>query len=82
MSKKFFKGKIVSDKMIKTVVVTVEMPKRHPLYGKVMKNTKRFKARNETDAKMGDLVKIQSTSPYSKEVSFQVVEVINEGKKK
>jgi len=82
MSLKTFKGKIVSDKMIKTVVVSIEMPKRHPLYGKVMKNTRRFKARNEIDAKLGDLVKIQSTRPYSKEVSFKVIEIINEGKKK
>ena len=82
MSLKVFKGQIVSDKMVKTVVVSVEMPKRHPLYGKVMKNTRRFKVRNEIGAKLGDLVKIQSIRPYSKEVSWIVVEVINEGKKK
>lgn len=75
MPRKVFKGTIVSDKMEKTVVVAVEMPKKHPLYGKNIKNTKRFKARNEIDAKLGDTVYITESRPLSKTVSWIVSEV-------
>lgn len=79
MSKKVFKGQVVSDKMEKTVVVAVEMPKRHPLYSKTIKNTKRMKAHNELGAKLHDTVLIEETRPYSKEVCWIVTEVISEG---
>jgi small subunit ribosomal protein S17 len=75
MSKKRIKGKIVSDKMQKTVVVEVAMSQRHPVYGKVVKRTRRFKARNETEAKLGDVVFIEECRPYSKQVSWKVVEI-------
>lgn len=76
MSKKTFSGKVVSAKMQKTVVVAVEVPKRHPLYGKKIKNTRRFKAHNELGAKEGDLVTIEETRPISKQKSFKVLEIV------
>ncbi len=76
MTKKRIKGKIVSDKMQKTVVVEVETSKRHPLYGKIIKRTRKFKARNETEAKLGDTVFIEECKPYSKQVSWKVVEIV------
>ena len=75
MSKKVFKGKVVSDKMQKTVVVAVEVPKRHPIYGKNIKNTKRFKAHNELSAKLNDEVLIEESAPISKDKSWVVIKV-------
>lgn len=77
MSSKKFKGKIVSAKMLKTVVVAVELPKRHPIYDKVVKNTRRFKARNEINAVLGNNVLIQECKPFSKDVTWKVVEVLD-----
>jgi len=74
MSKKTLTGKIVSDKMQKTVVVAVEVLKRHPIYGKSIRNTRKFKARNETGAKVGDTVTIEECKPISKEVVWKVKE--------
>lgn len=79
MSKRIFEGVVVSDKMEKTIVVAVDIPKKHRLYGKTVRNTKRFKARDEMGAKNGDLVRIEECRPYSKETSWKVVE-IKEGK--
>ena len=62
--------------MQKTVVVAVEMPKRHPIYGKLIKNTRKFKAHNETEAKLHDTVIIEETRPISKEVTWVVKEII------
>lgn len=76
MSKKIFKGKVVSDKMEKTVVVSVEVPKKHPIYGKDIKNTKKFKARNLADAALNDIVTIQESKPYSKTVKWEVLDVV------
>jgi small subunit ribosomal protein S17 len=82
MSAKTFKGKVVSDKMLNTVVVAVEMPKRHPIYDKIIKNTIRFKARNEMKVAKGDEVIIEECRPFSKEVTFKVIDKITvEGKK-
>lgn len=75
MSAKTFIGEIVSDKMQKTSVVKVEMPKKHPLYGKAMKNTRKFMARNDIGAKLGDTVLIKECPKISKRVSFTIVEV-------
>jgi small subunit ribosomal protein S17 len=74
MSTKRLKGTVVSDKMNKTVVVTVEMPKRHAIYDKIVKNTKRFKAHNELGAVLGDKVTIEECKPYSKETTWKIVE--------
>ncbi|HSX39482.1 MAG TPA: 30S ribosomal protein S17 [Candidatus Saccharimonadales bacterium] len=76
MSKKTFTGKIVSTKMQNAVVVAVELPKRHPMYGKTIKNTRKFKARNETDAKLNDTVVIEETRPLSKEINWIVKEKV------
>ena len=82
MSIKTFKGKIVSNKMQKTVVVAVEMPKRHPIYEKTIKYTKRIKARDDLGLSVGDEVIIEECRPFSKEVSFRVVGKISEEEKK
>lgn len=81
MSSKKFKGKIVSAKMQKSVVVAVELPKRHPIYDKVVKNTRRFKARNEIEAVLGNNVLIQECKPFSKDVTWKVVEVLDSKEK-
>ncbi len=73
-------GTVVSDKMDKTVVVTVVRHKKHRLYHKVMSLTKRYKAHDETNAcRLGDVVRIQECSPYSKEKRFRVIEVLTRG---
>ncbi|MFC4765940.1 30S ribosomal protein S17 [Effusibacillus consociatus] len=70
-------GKVVSDKMDKTIVVAVEQNKKHPLYGKTIKVTKKFKAHDETNtAKIGDIVKIMETRPLSKDKRWRLVEVV------
>ena len=82
MSVKTFKGKVISNKMQKTVVVAVDLPKKHPIYGKNIKNTRRFKARDDVGLAVGDEVIIEECRPYSKNVSFRVVGKISkeEGK--
>jgi len=72
-------GKVVSDKMDKTIVVAVETYKKHPLYNKRMKYTKKFKAHDENNqAKIGDTVKIMETRPLSKDKRWRLVEVVEE----
>lgn len=74
---KTFIGNVVSVKMVKTVVVAVESARPHPLYRKMVKKTKKFKAHNENlELKVGDRVKIMETKPVSKEKHFKVTEVI------
>ena len=75
--RKSFVGTITSDKMDKTVVVSVVRVTRHPLYGKVIKLSKKYKAHDEhNDAKMGDRVRIRECRPISKEKKFFVEEVL------
>lgn len=70
-------GKVVSDKMEKTIVVAVETYENHPLYNKRIKRTKKFKAHDENNiAKMGDRVKIMETRPLSKDKCWRLVEVV------
>lgn len=76
MAKKILTGKIVSTKMQKAVVVAVDMPKFHRFYKKAIKNTRRFKARDEIGTKVGDIVKIQESKPESKEIRWKVMEVL------
>ena len=74
--RKHLVGRVTSDKMDKTVVVTVERLSRHPLYGKVVKRARNFKAHNEgNQAKSGDLVRIVESRPMSHEKRW-TVEVI------
>ena len=70
-------GQVVSDKMDKTVVVLVRQTRKHPLYGKVIRVTKRYKAHDETHAcKMGDQVRIVESRPYSKDTHWLVEEIL------
>ena len=72
-----FVGTVTSDKMDKTVVVSVVRVTRHPLYGKVIKLSKKYKAHDENnDAKTGDRVRIRECRPISKEKKFFVEEVL------
>ncbi|MFD1178935.1 30S ribosomal protein S17 [Paenibacillus puldeungensis] len=72
-------GKVVSDKMDKTIVVAVETYKKHNLYHKRIKYTKKFKAHDENNtAKIGDIVKIVETRPLSKDKRWRLVEVVEE----
>ncbi len=70
-------GKVVSDKMEKTVVVAIERRVPHPVYGKMVTRTKRLKAHDEQNsAKVGDTVRITETRPLSKDKRWRVVEIV------
>jgi small subunit ribosomal protein S17 len=70
-------GKVVNDKMDKTIVVVVERRVKHPLYGRVIKHTSRFKAHDEgNNYHIGDRVKIMETRPLSRQKRWRVVEII------
>lgn len=72
--KNTLKGKVVSDKMKKTVVVAVSRFVKHPLYGKFYKVTRKYKAHDESnDCKIGDSVEIIETRPISKDKRFRVI---------
>jgi len=74
-------GTVVSDKMDKTVVVTIEMRVQHPLYKKFIKKTKRIKAHDENnECGIGDKVLIAETRPISKDKRWRVVEIIEKAK--
>ncbi len=73
-------GRVVSDKMSKTVIVEVSTRTKHPLYGKVVMRARRFKAHNaEPLAKAGDMVRIAESRPLSREKRWRVVEVVRPG---
>ncbi len=73
-------GEVVSDKMDKTVVVRVERTRRHPLYGKVIKVSKRFKAHDEENqCRVGDIVRIVESRPLSREKRWVVTEILSRG---
>jgi small subunit ribosomal protein S17 len=77
MVRKIRQGKVVSDKMDKTVVVELETLRKHPQYNKVVRYRKRFKAHDEGNrAKEGNKVKIIETRPLSREKRWKVIEVI------
>jgi len=78
MSTKKFVGEVVSNKMKSTVVVLVDNSKRHPIYGKIVKRTKRFKAHSDFGCMVGDKVEIVETKPCSKQVSFKVLRKLEE----
>jgi len=70
-------GKVVSDKMQKTVVVQIERRVPHPVYGKMVTRTKKLKAHDEENtAKTGDTVRITETRPLSKDKRWRVVEIV------
>ena len=70
-------GKVASNKMMKTVVVEINTSYRHPLYGKVVHRTTRFKAHDEQGCQPGDTVRIVETRPMSTEKRWAVEEIIN-----
>jgi len=81
VARKVREGLVVSDKMNKTAVVAVVRLKRHPLYGRVQRVTKRFKAHDETnDVKIGDRVRIMETRPISKDKNWRILEVLERAK--
>ena len=74
-------GRVISDRMDKTVVVQVSTLKRHRLYKKTMQNQVRFKAHDENnECKIGDLVQITETRPISKEKRWRVSEVLEKAR--
>lgn len=80
-SRKTRVGLVISDKMDKTVVVSVEDMVKHPLYGKIVKKSKNFKAHDETnECNTGDKVRIMETRPLSKDKRWRVVNIIEKVK--
>ena len=74
-------GRVVSDKMDKTIVVAVENRVRHPLYGKILRRTYKLKAHDEENVcRIGDRVKVMETRPLSKEKRWRLVTVLEKAK--
>lgn len=75
--RRVLRGKVVSDKMDKTIVVEISTRKSHPLYGKRTKFSRKFKAHDElNEAKLGDTVVIMETRPLSKDKHFRLVRIV------
>ena len=73
-------GRVVSDKMDRTVVVAVETAKQHPLYRRVVRHMRRIKAHDEENVcRMGDIVRLMESRPISKDKAWKVVEVLTKG---
>ena len=76
-NRKVYRGTVVSDKMDKTITVIVETTKTHPLYGKRVKYSKKFKAHDENnEARIGDRVEIMETRPLSATKRFRLVKIV------
>lgn len=74
-------GVVTSDKMDKTVTVSVTSSKRHPVYGKVMRRVKKYKAHDEVnECRVGDLVEIIESKPMSRHKRFAVVSIVERAK--
>lgn len=77
--RKVYQGRVVSDKMDKTITVLVETRKTHPKYGKRVKYSKKYKAQDEENrAKEGDIVRIMETRPLSATKRFRLLEIVEE----
>lgn len=77
--RKVYQGRVVSDKMGKTITVLVETRKTHPKYGKRVKYSKKYKAHDEENrAKEGDIVRIMETRPLSATKRFRLLEIVEE----
>ena len=73
-------GKVVSDKMDKTVVVAVDTPRHHPIYKKTIRRAVKYKAHDEKNqCHLGDMVRIVETRPLSKDKRWRVAEIITKG---
>lgn len=76
-NRKVLVGKVVSNKMDKTIVVAVEEQLRHPAYGKIVKRTNKFKAHDEDNqCSVGDMVEIMETRPLSREKCWRLVRIL------
>ena len=81
MPKRILTGTVTSDKTDKTVTVKVERKVKHPLYGKIMRRSKKYHAHDEDNAfKMGDTVRIEETKPISKTKTWKVIETVKASK--
>ena len=81
MPKRILVGTVVSDKTDKTVVVRVERKVKHPMYGKIIRRTKKYHAHDEDNAvKVGETVRIEETRPLSKLKTWKVIERVQAGK--
>jgi small subunit ribosomal protein S17 len=79
--RKVYRGTVVSDKMDKTITVIVETKKKHPIYGKQVKYSKKFKAHDENnEANIGDLVEIMETRPLSATKRFRLVKIVEKAR--
>ena len=77
--RKVYQGRVVSDKMDKTITVAVETKKNHPIYGKHMNYSKKYKVHDENNtAKVGDIVRIMETRPLSATKRFRLLEIVEE----
>lgn len=73
-------GRVVSDKMDKTVVVSVERLRRHPIYKRVVRLSSKFKAHDEANvARIGDTVRIEESRPLSRDKRWTVIEIVARG---
>ena len=80
-NRKVYRGTVVSDKMDKTITIIVETKKTHPLYGKRVKYSKKFKAPDENnEARIGDRVEIMETRPLSATKRFRLVEIVEKAR--
>ncbi len=74
-------GIVVSDKMDKTIVVAIRERVKHPLYGKIVNRTKKFKVHDETNqCGVGDKVRVMETRPLSKDKHWRVIEIVEKAK--
>lgn len=77
--RKVYQGRVVSDKMDQTITVVVETKRNHPVYGKRINYSKKYKAHDENNtAKTGDIVRIMETRPLSKDKRFRLIEIVEE----
>ena len=80
-NKRVMVGTVVSDRMDKSIVVSVEMLKKHPVYKKYIKGSKKHTVHDEkNECRIGDIVRISETSPISKHKTWKVVEIIRRAK--
>ena len=81
MPKRVLTGNVVSDKGDKTVVVLVERKVKHPLYGKIIRRSKKYHAHNEgNEARLGDIVLIEECRPLSRTKSWKVAKLLQKGR--
>lgn len=74
-------GKVISDKMDKTIVVAIEDHVKHPLYNKIVKKTYKLKAHDEkNECNIGDTVKVMETRPLSKDKRWRLVEIVEKAR--